>query len=66
MTNPENDNPLTRKIIACAIEVHKRLGPSLLEKLYKEALMIELELNNLKAEKNVQIPVEYKGKSIGD
>lgn len=66
MTNPENDDPLTRKIIACAIEVHKRLGPGLLEKLYKEALIIELELNKLKAEKNVQIPVEYKGKSIGD
>ncbi len=66
MTKPENDDPLTRKIIACAIEVHKRLGPGLLEKLYKEALTIELELNNLKAEKNVQIPVEYKGKSIGD
>ncbi|HCK67597.1 MAG TPA: hypothetical protein DHW49_15155, partial [Anaerolineae bacterium] len=34
MTKPENDDPLTRKIIACAIEVHKRLGPGLLEKLY--------------------------------
>lgn len=65
-TIPENDDPLTRKIIACAIEVHKRLGPGLLEKLYKEALIIEFELNNLKAEKNVQIPVEYKGKPIGD
>ena len=31
---PEQDDPLTRKIIACAIEVHKRLGPGLLEKLY--------------------------------
>lgn len=63
---PENDDPLTRKIIACAIEVHRRLGPGLLEKLYKEALVIEFELNNLKVEKNVQIPVEYKGRSIGD
>ena len=60
------DDPLTRKIIACAIEVHKRLGPGLLEKLYKEAMVIELELNGLKAEKNVQIPVAYKGKPIGD
>ena len=60
------DDPLTRKIIGCAIEVHKRLGPGLLEKLYKEAMVIELELNNLKVEKNVKIPVEYKGKPIGD
>ena len=40
---PVNDDPLTRRIIACAIEVHKRLGPGLLEKLYKEAMAIELE-----------------------
>jgi GxxExxY protein len=60
------DDPLTRKIIACAIEVHKRLGPGLLEKLYQEAMIIEMELNGLKAEKNVQIPVEYRGRPIGD
>lgn len=62
---PEKDDPLTRRIIACAIEVHKRLGPGLLEKLYK-AMVIEMQLGNLKAEKNVKIPVEYKGNSIGD
>lgn len=60
------DDPLTRKIIACAIEVHKKLGPGLLEKLYKEAMIIEMEFNGLKVEKNVKIPVEYKGKAIGD
>ena len=63
---PVQDDPLTRKIIACAIEVHRRLGPGLFEKLYKEAMIIEIELNGLKVEKNVKIPVEYKGKSIGD
>ena len=60
------DDPLTRRIIACAIEVHKRLGPGLLEKLYQEAMFIEMELNSLHVEKNVKIPVEYKGKAIGD
>ena len=60
------DDPLTRRIIACAIEVHKRLGPGLLEKLYKEAMVIELEVGGLNVEKNVKIPVEYKGRSIGD
>jgi GxxExxY protein len=62
----EQDDPLTRKIIACAIEVHKRLGPGLLEKLYKEAMVIEMEINGLKVEKNVKIPVDYKGRPIGD
>ena len=60
------DDPLTRRIIACAIEVHKKLGPGLLEKLYQEEMVIELELAGLKTEKNVKIPVEYKGHSIGD
>lgn len=63
---PENDNPLTRRIIACAIEVHKRPGPGLLEKLYKEAMVIEMQLGNLKIGKDVKIPVEYRGKPIGD
>lgn len=63
---PVQDDPLTRRVIACAIEVHKRLGPGLLEKLYKEAMVIEMELSGLMVEKNVKIPVEYKGKPIGD
>jgi GxxExxY protein len=60
------DDPLTRRIIACAIEVHRRLGPGLLEKLYKEAMIIEMGLDGLKVEKNVKILVEYKGKPIGE
>jgi len=63
---PNQDDPLTRKIIACSIEVHKRLGPGLLEKLYKEAMVVGMELNGLKVEKNVKVPVEYKGKPIGE
>jgi GxxExxY protein len=63
---PEHDDLLTRKIIACAIEVHKRLGPGLLEKLYKESMTIEMELCGLKVEKNLKVAVEYKGKPIGE
>ena len=37
-SQPVLDDPLTRRIIACTIEVHKRLGTELLEKLYKEAI----------------------------
>ena len=60
------DDPLTRRIIACAIEVHKRLGPGLLERLYTEAMVIEMGLDSLKVEKNVRIPVAYRGKPIGE
>ena len=60
------DDPLTRRIIACAIEVHKRLGPGLLERLYTEAMVIEMALDGLKVEKNVRIPVEYRGRPIGE
>jgi GxxExxY protein len=63
---PVKDDPLTRRIIACAIEVHKSLGPGLLEKLYLEAMSVEMELNGLNVEKNVKTPVEYKGRLIGD
>ena len=38
----------------------------MLEKLYKESMVIEMELYGLKVEKNVKVPVEYKGKPIGD
>lgn len=65
-TTTVNDDPLTRRIIACAIEVHKQLGPGLLEKLYREAMLIELQLQGLKANKNVEVPVAYKGNSIGE
>ena len=60
------DDPLTRRIIACAIEVHKRLGPGLLEKLYTEAMVIELEFNSIKVEKNVKVSVEYRDTPIGE
>ena len=60
------DDPLTRRIIACAIQVHKRLGPGLLERLYTEAMVIEMGLDGPKVEKNVRIPVADKGKPIGE
>ncbi|MFZ5884448.1 MAG: GxxExxY protein [Chloroflexota bacterium] len=63
---PTQDDPLMRRIIACAIEVHKRFGPGLLEKLYNEAMVIEMEADGLKVEKNVKVPVAYRGKPIGD
>lgn len=52
---------ITEKIIGCAIEVHKGLGPGLLESAYEECLCYELERSGLKFERQVPLPVIYKG-----
>jgi GxxExxY protein len=53
-------NNLTHKIIGCEIEVHKLLGPGLLETAYEESLGYELSLNGLSFERQVPVPVVYK------
>ena len=58
-------NVITEKIIGCAIEVHKNLGPGLLESVYENALCVELENANLNFECQKILPVFYKSKSIG-
>ncbi len=55
---------LTEKIIGAAIEVHKVLGPGLLESIYEEALCYEFELQGIKYERQVPADVIYKGKVI--
>ncbi len=54
-------NQITEKIIGCAIEVHKGLGPGLLESAYEECLCYELNRIGLKFERQVPLPVVYKG-----
>ncbi len=54
-------NQLTRQIIGAAIEVHRFLGPGLLEKVYEVALMHELRLRGLKVSRQQTIVVNYKG-----
>ena len=56
----EDLNELTGKIIGCAIEVHKLLGPGLLESAYEECLCYELAQNNIVYERQKPIPVVYK------
>lgn len=53
-------NQLTEKIIGCAIEVHKNLGPGLLESAYEECLSYELSINGIKNERQVPVPIIYK------
>lgn len=55
---------LTNKIIACAIEVHKTLGPGLLESVYRECMEVELKSANLDAESERRVPIKYKGQQI--
>src|SRR5689334_8515732 len=52
---------LTGQILAAAIEVHKMLGPGLLESAYEECLCHELGLQNLEYDRQVPLPVVYKG-----
>ena len=53
-------NILTKKIIGCAIEVHRQLGPGLLESTYQDCLLYELERSKLTVEKEVFLPLRYK------
>jgi GxxExxY protein len=56
---------LTGKIIACAIEVHKALGPGFLESIYQAALPVELESSGLNVEEQKEVKIFYHGKEIG-
>jgi GxxExxY protein len=51
---------LTGKVIGAAVEVHRTLGPGLLESAYEECLCHELHLQNLRFERQVALPVRYK------
>lgn len=59
-TEGERD-PLTAKGIGCAIEVHRKLGPGLLESAYEQCLAHEIKLANLPCRVQVPMPIEYKG-----
>ena len=56
---------LSYKIIGCAIEVHKHLGPGLLESVYEMCFIEELRRNDLKVKSQIYIPVVYKDTNLG-
>ena len=62
----DNDepSPLTRQVIGCAIEVHRHLGPGLLESFYEEALARELTLRGLPYQRQMRFPLLYKGQPL--
>lgn len=60
------ENDVSRVIVDAAIEVHRTLGgPGLLEGVYEEALAHELGLRGLRVERQLSIPLEYKGQRLG-
>lgn len=61
--NSENRefSKLSNRVIGCAIEVHKALGPGLLESAYQQCFCHEIKLNNINFEKEKPLPVNYKG-----
>jgi GxxExxY protein len=60
MEKEESRDPLTQKVIGCAIEVHRVLGPGLLESAYEECLAYELTSQGLFVARQVPLPVVYK------
>lgn len=56
---------LTEKIIGCAIEVHKKLGPGFIESIYENAFIVELEKKQLGFERQKEVTIEYDGVEVG-
>ncbi|MGC8811229.1 MAG: GxxExxY protein, partial [bacterium] len=61
-----NLNYLSSKIIEVAINVHKELGPGLLESVYNSCMIIELKNMNLMVKSEVPLPVIYKGHKVSE
>lgn len=59
-------DPLSYKVIGCAMEVYNTLGPGLLESAYEKALLHELQLNGLSAVSQIPVEMSYKGINLGE
>jgi GxxExxY protein len=62
----DETNALTDRIIGCAIEVHRELGPGLLESVYEKALCTELVVAGLDFKRQVGVPLYYKGELLSE
>jgi GxxExxY protein len=63
---PDDLNALSRTVIGAAIEVHRVLGPGLLESAYEECLAFELKKLRVEVERQVRLPIRYKELVIDD
>jgi GxxExxY protein len=60
LASPDERDPLTERVIGLAIEVHRTLGPGLLESAYEECLCYELTQDRIDFQRQVPLPVTYK------
>ena len=65
-TDEMDENQLTEAIIGCAFKVSNTLGIGFLEKVYENALILELEHRGIPVEQQKPLSVTYKGKSVGE
>jgi len=65
MITQKTINALAYKIVGCSIEVHKNLGPGLLESVYQACLIDELTEAGLIVRSQIHIPIKYKNKDLG-
>jgi GxxExxY protein len=65
LIKPEFDT-LSHLIVGCAIEVHRHLGPGLVESIYESAMCIELRAASLEFRRQVSLPLWYKGELLGE
>jgi GxxExxY protein len=67
MLRPYDDiERVANQVIGCGIEVHRILGPGLLESVYTECLISELRRRGLLAERDLCVPIIYKGERLGE
>src|SRR5688572_19368370 len=62
---PEETDALITRIIGCALTVHRELGPGFLESIYSTALGFELDAEGIPYERECQVTVSYRGRTIG-
>src|SRR5262245_18266682 len=62
----DGDTLITDRIIGCAIEVHKHLGPRILESLCESALCVEFKLRSVRFKRQLGIPLYYKGELLSE
>ncbi len=58
------ENEISEKVIGAAIEVHKTLGPGLLESIYQDCLEIEFRMQELEYQREKAVPLNYKGSTL--
>ncbi len=64
-TLKKSDETIIDSVLTAATEVHRELGPGLLESVYEAALVMELRERGIKIKQQMEVPVEYKGQNLG-